>query len=160
MSDTNSTYNLKFNKENIAFYSNINSQYPDKIEITIVYSDFDENLKEEIIDGIDIFMNRYLGDLISVIDNMTIIGKKQSEKELIPIEKLKDYLVRREKEFMEKYEGTRYNIQNDSYNSLEAALANGKPLLAIINSSLLEWNSKASHPWIMTIEIKYDGNDN
>ena len=36
-------------------------------------------------------------------------------KELIPISKLKDFLTWREKEFIEKYEGTRHNTENDSY---------------------------------------------
>ncbi len=105
---------------------------------------------------------RNLGELnsVTVIDSMQIIGKDQAEKELIPIEKLKDYLIWRQKEFIEKYEGTRYNTENDSYNSLEATLNNGKPLLAIVNSALLDWDRKASHPWILTIDIKYKGNEN
>ena len=79
---------------------------------------------------------------------------------MIPIEKLKDFLLWRQKEFIEKYEGTRYNTENDSYNSLEATLNNGKPFFAIVNSALLDWDSKVSHPWILTIEIKYKGHEN
>jgi len=43
------------------------------------------------------------------------------------------------------------------YSALEAELANGNMLLAIINIDLLGWDSKASHPWILNVEIKYDG---
>ncbi|GGZ32468.1 hypothetical protein GCM10007049_27450 [Echinicola pacifica] len=153
---------LKFSQENLSFYSNDNSGLPDEIDITITYADYTEDLKEPITNGVYIFMDNYLGELNSVttIDNMKVIGQVEAEKELIPIEKLKDYLNWRQKEFIEKYEGTRYNTENDSYNSLEATLNNGKPLLAIVNSTLLDWDSKASHPWILTIEIKYKGNEN
>lgn len=153
---------LKFSKENLSFYSNDNSGLPDEIDITVIHADYTEDLKEPITNGVYIFMDNYLGELNSVtsIDSMKIIGQGEAEKELIPIEKLKDYLNWRQKEFIEKYEGTRYNTENDSYNSLEATLNNGKPLLAIVNSALLDWDSKASHPWILTIEIKYKGNEN
>ncbi|MEQ8556479.1 MAG: DUF695 domain-containing protein [Cyclobacteriaceae bacterium] len=153
---------LKFSKENLSFYSNDNSVFPDEIDITVIHSDYTEDLKEPITNGVYIFMDNYLGELNSVttIDSMKIIGPDEAEKELIPIEKLKDYLIWRQKEFLEKYDGTRYNTENDSYNSLEATLNNGMPLFAIVNSALLDWDSKASHPWILTIEIKYKGNEN
>jgi hypothetical protein len=153
---------LKFSKENLSFYSNDNPGYPDEIDITIIHADYTEDLKEPITNGVYIFIDNYLGELkaVTTIDTLKIIGKDKAEKELIPIEKLKDYLIWRQKEFIEKYEGIRYNTENDSYNSLEATLNNGKPLLAIVNSVLLDWDSKASHPWILTIEIKYKGNKN
>lgn len=153
---------LKFNKENLSFYSNDNPRYPDEIDITVVYADYKEDLKDTITNGVYIFMDNYLGELnfATTIDSMQIIGIDQAPKELIPIEKLKDYLIWRKSEFIEKYEGTRYNTENDSYNSLEATLKNGKPLLAIVNSTLLDWDSKASHPWILTVDIQYEGDEN
>lgn len=154
--------NLKFYKGNLSFYSNDNPEYPDEIDITVVYTDYKEDLKEKITAGIYLFIEHYLGELNSMttIDNMEIIGNDQAEKELIPIEKLKDFLIWRQKEFIEKYEGKRYHTENDSYNSLQATLDNGKPLIAIINADLLDWDCKASHPWIITIEIKYKGDEN
>jgi len=153
---------LKFNKDNLFFYSNDNAKFPDEIDITIVHADYEENLKKPIISGTYIFIDNYLGELNSVntIDNLKIISKEQAEKELIPIEKLKDFLKWRQKEFIEKYEATRYGTENDNYSSLEATLNNGKPLIAIVNSALLSWDKKASHPWIAFMEIKYPGNEN
>jgi len=153
---------LKFNKENLFFYSNERSEYSDEVDITVVHSDYQEALKEPITNGVYIFMDNYLGELnsLTAIDNMQIVGTENANKELIPIEKLKDYLVWREKEFVEKYEGTRYDTVSDTYNSLEATLSNGKPLIAIINSALLSWDSKASHPWVVKVEIIYKGNEN
>ena len=152
---------FEFNKDKLTFYPNENPKHPDEIDITVLHSDYQEDIKEPIISGTYIFLDNFLGELNSVtsIDNLQIIGKSQAENDLIPIEKLKDYLIWRQKEFIEKYEGTRYNTDNDHFNSLEATLPNGKPLLAIVNSVLLEWDRKASHPWILNIEIKYKGNE-
>src|SRR5690606_12698982 len=71
-----------------------------------------------------------------------------------------DYLIWREKEFVEKYKGIWHYTENDSYSSLEATLQNGKPLIAIVNSTLLEWDCKASHPWVLAVQINYDGSNN
>ena len=151
-----------FESENLSFYSIDNNNYPDEVDIVIVYNDYNEEDKSTIINGTYIFLDNYLGELnsITTIDNLTVIPRDKAEKELIPIAKLKDYLIWREKEFVEKYSGYRYNTENDMYSSLEAELNNGRPLVAIINTTLLEWDSKASHPWILKVEINYDGDNN
>ena len=151
-----------FDRDNLSFYSIEHKNLPDEVDIVVAYHAYKEDDKSTIINGTYIFLDNYLGELNSVttIDNLTVIAKDKSEKELIPIEKLKDYLIWREKEFLEKYEGIRYNTENDSYSSLDATLNNGLPLVAIINSTLLDWDSKASHPWILKVEIKFDGSKN
>jgi hypothetical protein len=151
-----------FDSENLSFYSIENNIYPDEVDIVIVHNDYNEEDKSTITNGTFIFLDNFLGELNSVttIDNLTVIPKNKAEKELIPIAKLKNYLIWREKEFVEKYSGFRYDTENDIYSSLEAELKNGRPLIAIINTTLLGWDSKASHPWLLKIEITYDGNNN
>lgn len=151
-----------FDSENLSFYSIEHKNYPDEIDIVIVYNDYKEKHKSTITSGIYIFLDNYLGELnaITTIDNLAVISKERAEKELIPIDKLRDYLIWREKEFIEKYNGVRYNTENDNYSDFEATLDNGLPLIAIINTTLLNWDSKASHPWILSIEVKFDGNNN
>lgn len=151
-----------FDSDNLSFYSIDNNNYPDEVDIVIVHNDYNEEDKSTITNGTYIFLDNYLGELNSVtsIDNLIVISKDNAEKELIPIAKLKDYLIWREKEFVEKYSGLRYDIENDIYSILEAELNNGRPLIAVINTTLLEWDSKVSHPWLLQIEITYDGNDN
>lgn len=153
---------FKFSKDTLSFYANDHSAHPDEIDITLVHTDYTEEVKEAIGLGTYTFMDNFLGELNfqTSIDSMKIIGPDKVEKALIPIEKLKDFLIWRQKEFIEKYEGTKYNTANDSYSSLEATLNNGKPLLAIVNSVLLDWDRKASHPWILSIQIQYAANDN
>lgn len=148
-----------FNKENLSFYANDSSEYPDEIDITIVHNDFNEENETTITNGAYIFLDNYLGELdfVVTIDNVTFTGKEEEQNELVPIEKLKDFLIWRQKEFVEKYDGIRYNTENDTYSLLEAELENGNAIIAVINTDLLDWESKASHPWILHIEIAYNG---
>ncbi len=151
-----------FNNENLFFYSNDHQDYPDEIDIVITHNQLNEQNKSTIVNGTYIFLDNYLGELnsILIIDNLNVISEAAVEKKLIPIGKLKDFLIWREKEFVEKYKGLRHNTENDIYSSLEATLKNGLPLIAIVNSDLLSWDSKASHPWIAKLQIKYDGKNN
>ncbi|MEO6301766.1 MAG: DUF695 domain-containing protein [Bacteroidia bacterium] len=152
----------KFNDTNLSFYSNDLPEYPDEIDITVIHNDLSERNRKNILNGTYIFLDNFLGELdfATTIDNLEIIGKNEAKKELVPIEKLKDFLIWREKEFVEKYEGTRHNTEKDNYSAFEAELRNGNPMIGVINTDLLKWDRKASHPWIIDIEIKFkDGNN-
>ncbi len=152
----------KFESENLSFYPNEYSEYPDEIAITIVHDDYNEENKNTIINGSYIFLDNYLGELdtATVIDEITIMGKDSAEKELIPISKLKAYINWRQKEFIEKHEGVRQNTQDDEHSILEFKLKNGTVLLAVVNTDLMQWDKKASHPWMATIEMKFDDDFN
>jgi len=151
-----------FDSEHLSFYPIEHENYPDEVDIVVIHENLNEENKALITNGVYIFLDNYLGELNSLteIDNLTVISKDQVQQELIPIGKLKDYLIWREKEFVEKYSGTRYDTENDRYASLEAELQNGLPLIAIVNTTLLEWDAKASHPWMLKVAIKYDGRSN
>jgi hypothetical protein len=69
-------------------------------------------------------------------------------------------LTWREKEFIEKYEGILRDTDNAEFSILEAELENGNKLIATINTDILNWENKASHPWLVHIEIPYDGQGN
>ena len=152
----------KFNSDNLTFYANELQDYPDEIDVTIVHNDLTEENKKQILNGTYIFLDNYLGELdfLNNIDNLTTISKDEAQKELVPIGKLKDFLTWRQKEFIEKYEGVRYDTENDTYSILEAELESGNKLIAVINTELLNWDSKASHPWISVLTLKYDGSNN
>ncbi|SKB36039.1 Family of unknown function [Sphingobacterium nematocida] len=152
----------KFDSNNLFFYSNDNPVYPDEIDLCVIHNELTEDNTQEIGNGTYVFLDNYLGELdfLNNIDNLKIISRQEAEKELVPIDKLKDFLAWRQKEFIEKYSGLRCNTENDGYSSLEAVLNNGRPLLAIVNSTLLEWDGKASHPWILEVQINYNGNEN
>jgi len=151
----------KFNSDNLFFYANEDSNYPDEIDISIVHNDLTNENRSEITNGIYIFLDNYLGELdfLNKIDQLDYLRKEDATKELIPISKLKDYINWRQKEFVEKYNSVRYNTENDSYTALEAELKSGNKLLAIVNSELMNWVSKPSHPWVAVLTLKYDGSE-
>ena len=151
-----------FSKDELSFYYNEDSNFPDEIDITVIHNDLNEENRDIVTNGTYIFLDNFLGELnfATTIDNIYVIGKDKVEKELIPIEKLKDFLIWREKEFVEKYSGTRHNTENDRYSMLEAQIEGGKPLVAVINTDLLSWDSKASHPWILAIEARFLSDEN
>lgn len=150
-----------FNKENIYFYSNDDEDYPDEIDLVFVHEDLNDQNESDVINGTYLFIDNYLGELnfLTQIDNFEIKGKNEAEKELIPIEKLKDFLSWREREFTEKYESAKIENTEDSYSLLEGTLENGFPLLATVNVDLLQWDQKASHPWISVLRIEYQGDE-
>ena len=152
----------KFDSDNLFFYSNDYDEYPDEIDICVIHNEQTEENKEEIENGTYIFLDNYLGELdfLNNIDNLKVISKNEAEKELVPIAKLKDFLTWRQKEFIEKYEGVRYNTQDDEHSILEAESKSGNKLIAVVNTQLLNWDRKASHPWIAVITFKYDGSNN
>ncbi len=152
----------EFSSKNLNFYPNEIEEFPDEIDIKIIHDDLTDENRSQIVNGTYIFLDNYLGELefINNIDNINIIGRSEAEKELIPIAKLKDYLNWRQKEFIEKYEGVRYDTENDEFTILEAELENGNNLIAVLNTDLLNWDRKASHPWISVLTVKYDGKKN
>ncbi len=149
-----------FDDTNMWFYPNENADYPDEIDITIVHDAYNEETAKGIAHGVYIYLDNYLGELnfVSTIDNMAIAGKQNLQKELVPIGKLRDYLLWREKEFVEKYEGVRRNTEKDNYTMMEGQTENGSPVVVTANADVLKWDRKASHPWIVTVTINYYGN--
>ncbi|MBS1741528.1 MAG: DUF695 domain-containing protein [Bacteroidetes bacterium] len=152
-----------FSFENLHFFANETPGYPDQIDICIVYDEAvtDEN-RDTIANGVYLFLDNYLGELdfIMNIDNLQVLGKSETDAELIPVSKLKEYLLWRQTEFVEKYKGTRHNTDDDHYALLEAELENGDPLFAMINEDLMQWDCKSSHPWILAVGIGYHAEGN
>lgn len=153
---------LAFAEDKLSFYSIDTPGYPDEINITVVYEDFAEDRKATVTNGVFLFLDNYLGELdfVNTIDNLNVIDKSDARQPLIPIVKLRDFLTWRQKEFVEKYEGERYDTENDGHSVMEAQLENGDPLLAVINTELLNWDQKASHPWVAVFTARYDGSNN
>lgn len=151
-----------FTAGNIFFYANELPAYPDEIDITIVHNEYTPENKSEISGGVYLFLDNYLGELefLENIDHLDFTTPQDAKQELIPIGKLKDFLIWRQKEFVEKYAGVRHQTQNDNYSVMEGQLQSGNKLLAVINTDLLNWDSKASHPWMAILVIKYKGGEN
>jgi hypothetical protein len=146
-------------QNNLFFYSNEDERYPDEVDITLVHSKLDDTNRPSVISSTWLFLDNYLGELnaVTTIDHAEIVGKDQAVKDLVPIEKLKVFLSWRESEFVEKYHGVIANTQNMTFSVLEAERNDGKPIIAVANTEILGWENKASHPWILSVQIPYDG---
>lgn len=149
---------LNFEEKNIHFYAKEHERYPDEIDLVVVYENFTEENKEAIFNGTFIFLDHLLGEINSImlIDHLSISAVIPEGIDLIPISKLKDYLVWRQKEFVERYNDTRFNSEDDQYTTYEAQLEDGNRLLAIMNNTALAWDGKSAHPWIMKVTFQYD----
>lgn len=152
---------ITFDKSNIFFSPIVLPEFPDEVELKITHAELNDENIEECTRGCLIFLDHFLGELnsITLIDNLSIVSKEDVNDELIPIEKLKEYLNWRETEFLEKYQGLRYNTEKDTYTSYEGKFKNGLPSIAVMNSNLLNWEAKASHPWISILSFTYNGDD-
>jgi hypothetical protein len=156
------TADHSFSNENLSFYTNDIENCPDEIDISLVHADLNADNEAAIANGSLIFLDNYLGELnfATTVDNLSVVSKADAKKALIPIDKLKDFLLARQKELIEKQQGARRNTDDDSYSSYEFESKTGMPYIASMNATLLEWDSKASHPWLINVAIKYDGENN
>lgn len=153
---------VTYSRDNLFFYANERPHVPDQINITIILTDFTGELKNEIKTGVYIFLENYLGELntVSLLDVVNVSGKDDSGQELIPIEKLKSYLEWRQKEFVEKYEGMRRSDAGDDMYATFSGEFDNKPFVMVINRTILDWDGKASHPWMLEVHLKYNGTQN
>jgi hypothetical protein len=150
-----------FNKDNLQFYPVEYADRPDEIELVVVHPEWNEENKDVIGNGVYLFLDNYLGELnfATIVDHVAVEGPDGSHENLIPLVKLKDYLLWREKEFIEKYEGVRHDTAEDSYSTVEATSKNDNPVMGVFNVDLLQWDRKASHPWLLRVEMTYPAPD-
>jgi hypothetical protein len=148
---------FSFSDENLNFYSNDDFEYPDEINISVVHDDYSDENSDIIKRGTFIFLDNYLGELnyATTVDSTFVIGKTEAQKELIPIEKLKSYLVWREKEFVEKYDNVVPDVE-EAFLVYEGKMNDGSYYIGTLNSNLLAWEYKASHPWFVLIKLEFD----
>lgn len=156
------TGGYEFSSEKLSFYANEHKEYPDLIDLVVTHPDYVAEDSTCLEMGVGLFLDTCLGELeaTTLIDNITVTGTNNTAQELIPLDKLSEYLTWRQKEFIEKYEGTRRNTENDSYASFEGRTAEGKRIIGICNTALMDWEAKASHPWIAKLRIAYSGDGN
>tara|TARA_B110000211_G_C14034491_1_gene533808 strand:- start:145 stop:1239 length:1095 start_codon:yes stop_codon:yes gene_type:complete len=152
---------IKFDFDSLSFIDNSDPLYPDEIIISIVHKDYSEENSNQFDTGIFIFLDNLLGELetVTLLDEVKLISPNEAKVELIPIKKLPSFLKWRDKEFIEKYEAVRYDTENDSYNIIEYSRKDGHDTVAVINTALIGWEAKCSHPWILELEINFEGNE-
>ncbi len=149
----------RFDTDNLFFFPRVDPQFPDEIDLVIVHQDYTEADATTIANGSYLFLENYLGEwsCMSQLDVVDFCGPEAVTKALIPIGKLRDYLSWREKEFVEKYEGTRYSLDEDPYTIFKRRTPEETILITLLNTKLLRWENKASHPWLVVLHGRYEG---
>ncbi len=150
---------MKFSADTIQFCAQEDARYPDEIVICLVHQDYTKENHDLVGSGCMVFIDNFLGELNAalMVDRFHIMGKDEAQEELIPMEKLLAYLQWRQAEFVEKYEGERRDTEQDRYTVMNAQLQGGFSMVAVVNVDLLRWDRKASHPWMLVVELGYDG---
>jgi hypothetical protein len=147
-----------FDNETIRFFYEEEPGYPDEISLVMVHPGYSEDNKNTITQGCLLYLDALLGELnaATLIDNVAVKAPDPAaDLPLIPMDKLNEFLHWKEKEFVEKYEGTRHDTAGDEYANLEGEDEDGLPSIAIVNTDLLSWDAKASHPWMAVITADY-----
>ena len=147
-----------FSTDNLYFKPIENPEYPDEIVLEIIHTEHNSALSHLYFHGVISFLDNYLGELFlsTSIDNLQLTGKENLSEDLVPITKLKDYIIWRQKEIDEDQYKSSYDTTLDKFSFLEASLENGKPLFATVNLELLDWPYKPAYPYTLIVEIKYD----
>ncbi|WP_158618310.1 DUF695 domain-containing protein [Chitinophaga lutea] len=149
----------EFNAGNISFYNSGDDAFPDEIDITFVHQEYDEDNKDTIGSGIQIFLENALGELTASMQIDSMRFGAANGNTLIPVAKLSEYLTWREAEFVEKYKNTQWD-GDGAFSLLEAQDEYNMPIFAALNTSLLQWQHKPSHPWLLVLEIEYAYDEN
>lgn len=149
-------YDQDFKIHDLYFYPIEDQTYPDTINIAVICKLIEDSNKELYSNPVYILLENFIGEanLMTIIDHIEIINGSEIDSDLhVPLVKLPDYLKWRQKEFIEKYEGIRHDIDEDTYSVLEFENENGNAV-AIINSDLMKWDRKASHPWLLVLSME------
>ncbi len=158
-------HGYSFGADNLSFYAVNDEGYPDEINIVMVHPDFNEKEEENFNAGCQIFLQNALGELqtATIIDSLDVRGAPAADEEieLIPVTKLHDYLVWREKEFVEKYAHLDAVRPEESWGVLEATAGEeAKPMIAVIDSSFKDWEYRSAYPWLAQLDIEFEANEN
>ena len=147
-----------YSADTLHFYPRENRAYPHVVDIAIVYSD-DTATENELSSGVYVYMDNLLGEWVSVthIDKLDIFNQREATQPLYPMAELAPYLASKHQAWQQAYGEVYYSSDQDEFASFEGETDNGQLIVGIIDSTLLAWPHKPSHPWMLTLRIDYDG---
>ena len=151
---------LVYSDDTLHFYVREDAKCPQVVDVVMVHSDATAT-EEQLTSGVYVYLDNLLGEWVAVtqIDQMQIINQQQlpANQTLQPMAELAPYLHRRHEAWQKAYGGVYYNSDQDEFASFEGEADNGQLIVGIIDSTLLAWPHKPSHPWMLTLRIAYDG---
>lgn len=151
-----------FNKETVMFFPLLDDEYPDMVSIAFVHKDYDARDHEEFETATSIYIQNALGEMnvATLLDHYEVSGPPPDASELIPVQKLPDYLTWRQKEFVEKYDNNAIELPKDTFNTIEGEDEDGNVMMAIAVASYEEWPHKPAFPWLVAVQMEYAAAEN
>lgn len=155
----------ELSREKIWFFTETDEEYPDEIMINLVFDDYRADEEYEVIfAGLFLYLDNCIGELnmATRIDGINLVHRSEIDVdvELIPIEKLKDYINWREKEFFQRYDKESYPLIEDEQYAILEAMVEDLPYKAMINSNWKDWPYKPVYSWAVKVVLNFKGLDN
>lgn len=154
-------YGRVFNNDTVSFYPLTDGDYPDMVSVSFVHVDYNVNDHDEFEVANAIYIQNALGEInvATLLDYYEVSGPPADTSELIPVNKLPDYLIWRQKEFVEKYDNV-IELPEDTYNTIEGEDEDGNIMMAIAVSSYEHWPYKPAFPWLVAVQMEYTETEN
>lgn len=154
-------HGYEFSQDTLSFYFNDLDGCSDEFELIVLHDAYNEAEKDEFLQAIYIFLDNYLGEYVAVtkLDQVSVQSTQNAKKTALSIGHLKNILILKNSEISRLDKIIHLNTDEDEYVSLSGETQQGLPIMATLNSTLLNWSDKGSHPWMMLIDITYNGHD-
>ncbi|TCM67352.1 uncharacterized protein DUF695 [Acinetobacter calcoaceticus] len=150
-----------FNQHQLQYAFKFDPDQAHFIDLHIIHPDYVTAQHDVFMDAISIYLEQLLGELdkLSLIDHYSICAQPEFDSSSKPIQYLQQELadLLQQQAYLDDLYAT--DAEDDEYQVLEAITEDGHLLTALMNSHLLHWDKKPSHPWLMVIEIAYAGNE-
>lgn len=146
-----------FDKDNV-FFRPVESA--DSVDIQLSHADLTEENREALVPGLHILLDNFLGELeyLEGIDGVEIVEPGDLEGGTWqPIGTLKDHLARMRTEIAARQGNASYEGTEGSWTMFSGETGNGEKLLCVMDMDVLNWEGKASHPWMSILTVKYSG---
>jgi hypothetical protein len=157
-------HGYEFGSDKMKFYPVLEAGFPDEVNIVLTHDDFEEAKQDEFYSGTSIFLENTLGEINTalLLDSFEIkaVPSVEEKIDLIPLTKLNDYLVWRQKEFIEKYEHTDKILPEEKWTVLQATGEKGGFMIATMNTAYASWEYQSAYPWLVQVNIQFKGNNN
>lgn len=127
----------------------------------MVHDEYQVEMHNPFTEAVYIYLDNYLGEYNAImhIDHVTVCSKQDAEKRVNTNRQIKEYFNFKNSE-ISRLNSIQYDhIDSDEYSILEGQTDDDQPLSVMLNSSILEWEHKASHPWMFVMDVTYQGQD-
>lgn len=148
-----------FESNYLHFFEVIEDEYLDEVNIVVLYKFYTKKDHFKIQNGIGLYLENLIGEkaFSSIIDEFNVGSlEKNKVQHIIPIVQLGEYLNKRNESIIHKNENIYYDSTDDNFTFFENEVEDEEKLYAEINTDLLNWKYKSSHPWILTVKINFE----